>query len=523
MNKDETRISAAVVHIGAGAARLKISEFVKGKVVPLEQLSLPLNVGHDVFHDGHIDFTTVKEIGRALNGFQKIIREYGVTEVRTVAASALREADNRAMVTDRLKAMTGIDNIDVLENSVEKPLIYHSCLRALTEAKIELKGKTLFAFVGSGTIGLSLAEGRQTVWSQNLPFGALKIGDTIAQIKENATEAEETARRELLNALLSGQTAFYANVGYFDLSDVDNIILAGSNADFIAQITKAKKMGSVYRPTKLAVTSAKERLSAHGVKMTENQENLLFSVLAIYGELIRRTNPKEIYILTETLLDGIMEQMLVPGAKKNFRSEVADNAVSCAEHMAKAFLCDKAHNEFVGALALNMFDKLKKLHGLGKDERLVLHIAAILTGCGRLISARGNLEASYDIMRRTEIYGITNRSRLYIANLLRYSAFAAPDLNDEAWRELTNKEQTTLAKLAAIYRLALALDASGKQKISADKISVKEDGDNVVISAPAPENGDFTLERYIVGTCVKFFRAVYGLTPVLKIKRSIGG
>ena len=219
-----------------------------------------------------------------------------------------------------------------------------------------------------------------------------------------------------------------------------------------------------------------------------------------------------------------MRQMLVPGAKKSFRQERETNAISCAEYLAAAFLCDKKHNAFVADVAINMFDKMKKIHGLGSSERLVLHLAALLSGCGRLISARGILEASYDIIKRSEIYGITFRERLYIAHLLRYSAFAAPDLNDAAWRELTNKEQTVVSKLAAIYRLAQALDASGKQKIDARQVAVKDisgkksdDDDciNIVVRTVA----DIFLEQYIFNGCTTFFRTVYGLTPVLKVKR----
>ena len=172
-----------------------------------------------------------------------------------------------------------------------------------------------------------------------------------------------------------------------------------------------------------------------------------------------------------------------------------------------------------------MFDKLKKIHGLGASERLVLQLAAVLTRCGRLISARGILEASYDVIRRSEIYGITFRERLYIAHLLRYSAFAAPDLNDATWRELTNKEQTVVSKLAAIYRLSQALDASGKQKIAADEISVKESAgksadDDDCITITVHTANDIFLEQYIFGNCANFFRTVYGLTPLLKIRRS---
>ena len=507
---------AAVIHIGGNAAKLKISQLQNGKTVDLERLTFPLSVGHDVFSDGHIGFNSIKEINRALTGFLQVINEYGVKQIRTVAASALRDALNRAAVIDRLKIASSLD-IDVLENSVEKPLIYHSCIAAMDKAKIPLSsGNTLFAFIGSGTIGLALAEGRQMIWSQNLPFGALKISDTIEEMR-GYTENFVKCAEELLGTLFNRHTALPFSAKPKHL----NLVISGSSTETIAEMTdNATISGNVCRLKADSIAALRQKLlqdsrffASAGKLSVPLDFDLLFTVLTIYLELIARTGAAEILMPKTTLIDSVMEQMLVPGAKTSYRKDLRANALTCAQRMATSFKCDEKHNAFVGDVALQLFDKLKDLHGLGEKERLVLAIAAILDGCGKMISARAISEASFDIIRRSEIYGITFRQRLYIAHILLSSEFVDP--NFAAWQELTNKEQTVIAKLAAIFRLAKALDISGKQKLSV--VGVKTADDSVNVTAKTTD--DVFLEQRSFKNCATFFKLVYGLAPVLHIKR----
>ena len=519
---------AAVIHIGGNAAKLKISQAQKGKIVDLERLTYPLSVGHDVFSDGHIGFNSIKEINKALTGFLQVIREYDVKQIRTVTASALRDALNRAAVIDRLKIACEID-IDVLENSVEKPLIYHSCISAMNKEKISLaNGNNLFAFIGSGTIGLAFAEGQRMVWSQNLPFGALKISDTIEEMR-GYTENFVGCAEELLRTLFNR----YTDLPLAKSKDKLRLILAGSNTATIAKlIDAANDNDNVCRLSAKSVADLRRKMlqdsfslvtvgkfSSQMMGISEETMgtigsldfDLLFTVLTIYLELITRTRADEIFMPKTALVDSVMEQMLVPGAKTSYRKTLRENSLSCAERMAVNFGCDKKHNDFVGKVALKFFDKLKDLHSLGEKDRLVLAVAAILDGCGKVVSARGLSEASYDIIRRSEIYGMTFRQRLYIANILLADEFSEP--NFAAWQELTNKEQTVIAKLAAIFRLAKALDISGKQKISSVNAKINEDFVDVTVKTA----GDIFLEQRAFKKCATFFRLVYGFEPALHV------
>ena len=59
---------------------------------------------------------------------------------------------------------------------------------------------------------------------------------------------------------------------------------------------------------------------------------------------------------------------------------------------------------------------MKKYHGLGKRERVLLQIAAILHDCGKYVTMNQPSDASYHIIMSTEIIGLSHSERETVAN-----------------------------------------------------------------------------------------------------------
>ena len=70
--------------------------------------------------------------------------------------------------------------------------------------------------------------------------------------------------------------------------------------------------------------------------------------------------------------------------------------------------------------ALKVFDSLKKYHGLGARERLLLQIAANLHSCGKFVTMRGSEECGYNMIMATEIIGLSHVEREIVANIVKY-------------------------------------------------------------------------------------------------------
>ena len=150
---------------------------------------------------------------------------------------------------------------------------------------------------------------------------------------------------------------------------------------------------------------------------------------------------------------------------------------------------------------------MKKYHGMGSRERLLLRIATVIHDCGKFVSLRDSSPCGYDIVMSTEIIGLSHQERQVIANVVRY--------NIEPFDY--EKTDIVVAKLTAILRLANAMDRSHHQKMSDCKINVKDN--ELVISTGY--SGDLSLEIKEIHGKTEFFEEIFGIRPVVKQKRRV--
>ena len=154
--------------------------------------------------------------------------------------------------------------------------------------------------------------------------------------------------------------------------------------------------------------------------------------------------------------------------------------------------------------ALQIFDAMKKYHGLGARERLLLRIAAVLHDCGKFISMRDSSQCAYHIIMSTEIIGLSHKERELIANVVRCNLENFDYNND-----------ILTAKMTAMLRLANAMDRSHHKRLAGCRLTVKDR--QLAIAAPAPEN--LALESLAIEGKADFFEEIFGIRPVLKQKR----
>ena len=157
---------------------------------------------------------------------------------------------------------------------------------------------------------------------------------------------------------------------------------------------------------------------------------------------------------------------------------------------------------------------MRKYHGLGKRERLLLQISAILHDCGKYISMSVPGECSYNIIMSTEIIGLSHMEREMVANIVRFNTKELVSY-ERFQGHLTEQAYLIVMKLTALLRLANALDRSHKQKINHMKISMKNQQLLVVIDTME----DITLEKERFEQKADFFEEIYGIRPILKQKR----
>ena len=514
MNKKKGGKIAAVIDIGSNLLKMRICQLRKGEIVTLDRLQYPLNLGHEVFTGGKISFESLRELSSILHGYSDIMAEYGVDQYKVVATTALREAKNRAYVLDQLKIQNDM-TVEVLEDSQEKTLIYSEILAGLQTMAPQKMGNALISYIG--TIGLSVFDGQNMVFSQNVPMGALKLHDMLGSIQEE-TDSFYVVVKEYLDSII-GRIRLPQPEGGFE-----SLVLTGNEIELIAKICgiepengryiiKAKQIKSLFKEIR---SLSKEKISDRfGIE--EEVAELLYSALAIYVRLMQFVKADHIIAPKVDLWFALMKQMLIPKSANEYAEHVRVNALSCARAMARVYNVNEHHTENIRKFACKIFDKMKGMHGLDRRKRLLLELASIMHDCGHYVNAKEHLSSSFDLLKNIDLYGMTAEEMLIIAYIARYNEYDVPNYDGLEFIRIREPIRLVISKLVAIFRLANALDKAHKQKL--DDIKVRLDKNRLLITGESNEN--LYLEKWAFEQTAPFFKEVFGINPELTIKSTM--
>ncbi|PYJ05085.1 MAG: hypothetical protein DME25_09055 [Verrucomicrobia bacterium] len=125
------------------------------------------------------------------------------------------------------------------------------------------------------------------------------------------------------------------------------------------------------------------------------------------------------------------------------------------------------HVQHVALLAVQLFDALEDLHGLGDHDRLILEAAAMLhdIGWSAAPSGKGHHRESARIIRQHGWQHFSPDSVNLMAEVARYHRKSLPDLEHEDFAALSPAERLRVQQLAAMLRIADGLDRGHQQHI----------------------------------------------------------
>ena len=196
----------------------------------------------------------------------------------------------------------------------------------------------------------------------------------------------------------------------------------------------------------------------------------------------------------------------------NFENDI----LVTSKNIAKRYSSSKSHIQGTMNLCLNIFDSMKKVHGMGARERLLLQIAALLHDCGKYISMEKVSECSYQIIMSTDIIGLSSLERQMIACAVRFnnSAFVYYDELYSMGIAIDRESYIKVAKMTAILRLANAMDRSHYQKVKGIKTVLKDRELQMIVDSAQ----DISLELGLLKDKEAFFEEVFGIRLVLRRK-----
>ena len=151
---------------------------------------------------------------------------------------------------------------------------------------------------------------------------------------------------------------------------------------------------------------------------------------------------------------------------------------------------------------------------MGPKKRLLLELAAILHEIGYYVNSKNHLLSTYDLIKNSDIYGMTQEEVNLIGIIASYCEFSVPDYDDHEYQRLTEKNRLFVDKLVAILRLANALDRSQNQKLQSLTVRLKEE----ILTLTGVSDEDMHLEQWAFEECAPFFEEVFGIKPQFIMK-----
>ena len=504
---------ATVIDIGATAIRMEIAELSpEGDVKTLDALQHPVRLGKDTFAQGRIQQSTIEECVDILKGFRRIMEEYGITEanqIRAVATSSVREAANRDTFLDRIYMATRI-NVEAIEEAEETRLTYLAVQDILRREPDLQKGDVLVIEVGGGDSELLLVQDGYVNFSNTYRLGSLRMRQTLdiqntppqriaalfakhIQLTADQIKRSVPVEKTPILIAISGDARFAASHLAPTWGE-----LASARIDVKAFASFAKKVAPI--PVDELVRD---------YRVTYQEAETLGPALMAYAQLAKVFQVETILVPKSSLRQGLLQEAVLGGVwSKEFVEQVIHSAVA----LGVKYAFDERHGRQVADLSVRLFREMHSEHMLSPRYELILHVAALLHEIGLFVSNRSHHKHSMYLIQNSELFGISHHDTLLIALVARYHRRAMPMQYHEGYATLNRDDRLAVSKMAAILRVADAMDRNHMQQLR-DVVFKREKGQFVVTVRDVE---DLTLERVALKEKGSMFEEVYGMKLILR-------
>ena len=508
----------AAIDVGSFELAMKIYEISsKNGMREIEHIRHRLALGADTYSTRKISPRKMDELCRVLREFDQIMKAYHVTDYKAYGTSAIRETENTTIVLDQIKNRTGLE-IEVLSNSEQRFLDYKSVASRGEQFKKIIERGTAIADIGGGNIQISLFDNDTLVITQNLKLGVLRLHERMLSMRPRPGQVDE-----LLEEMIQSQLAVFKKL-YMKDRQISNLIVVD---DYVSRVIKTKVPGvdrdglmsaENYQAfiDSLVSMRVEEKADCLGIP----EENVdLFSISAhLIKNMVELMEPDSIWAPGVTLGDGIAYEYAEKNKRKFISHDFEKDILACAGNISKRYMGSRKRSETMEEICLTIFDSMQKVHGMGKRERLLLQLSAILHDCGKFINMTNVGECSYNIIMNTEMIGLSHVERQIVAFVVRFNHDRFLYYDEMVTESMIDrKAYLVIAKLAAILRLANSLDKSHKQKFKKIKGTLSEQ--ELVLTVEAGQ--DILLEQEMLKRAADFFEEVYCVRPRIEQKKQL--
>lgn len=507
----------AVVDIGTTSIRMAIAEIDdSGAVRVLETLQQAVSLGKDTFTSGRIGKSTIEECVEVLRRYRQMLAEYQVVlpeQIRVVATSAVREAANRLAFIDRIYIATGLQ-VEPIDEAEENRITYLGILPHLRNEPALATGKTIVVEMGGGSTEVLIVSDRNVLHANSYRLGSLRLRETLeaynaptGKVREfMESQIERTVDQVLEHATVDDSCELIALGG--DMRFATYNLLPDWNPKTLARVPLAELQKFTNRILEMSEDELVRKFS-----LSYLDADTVGPALLTYVQLATALKLEQVLVTNTNLRDGLLKSMTTDSFwTEEFSSQIIRSAID----LGRKYHFDEPHAGQVAETSRQLFDQLRAQHQLDYRYAVILSVAAQLHEIGLYIGYASHHKHTMYLIRNSELFGLGRKEVLLAALVARYYRRASPQPAHEGYSTLDRDERVAVSKLAALLRIAVALNDSRSQRINDVVCDVK--GNRLVISVTNVQ--DISLEQLALRQNTALFEEVFGLQVQLRSLRS---
>lgn len=505
----------AVIDIGTSSIRMAIGEITAdGSTRTVETLTQAVAIGKDTFTGRKISRSTIEGCVQVLSSYRVVLDSYGISnddQLRCVATSAVREAQNRLVFLDRIYIATQIQ-VEVLDESEVARITFLGVQPTLKADPYLAAARSFVVEVGGGNTEFLVVEHGQVVFSHTCSLGSLRLRKTMESLDTPARKEREFLENQIDRFVSQA----LQNVDTNDELPTELIALGGDfrfaaqelapdrEEDSLAVIPIETLEGFVDRMLPLSVDEL-----VHDFHLTFPDAETLGPALLTMANIARRLNVPQLRVSNVNLRDGLLTEL---ASNDIWSGDFRDHAISAAIDLGSKYSFDENHARHVADLAGKLFDALQMQHRLDARARVMLLMAALLHEIGMFVSISAYHKHSMYLIQNSELFGLSKRDLQIVAFVARYHRRASPKPTHTGYASMSREDRVVVSKLASILRVADALDRSYSQRIRDINCTVRKD--RLIITIPGVD--DLSLEQIAMKQTAQLFEETYGLSVLMR-------
>src|SRR5215813_742539 len=497
----------AAIDVGSNAIRLSIATVSSdGGYQTVYSVREPIRLGQDVFTKGIISAHTIARLLESFNTFKQKLEEHDVTHVKAVGTSALREATNREVVLRAVNKATGLE-ISIIGAEEEARLIHQAA-----KATVNLKNKVaLLVDIGGGSVEVGLADDTTVRCTESYAMGSvrlLKILDEKAgeeRFNQLVTEYVDATQRRLQQEIGDQKIDLCVGTG----GSIESLgelrkELFDKNSNQKITVDELKALVKKFR-----ASTFEERIQA--LRLRPDRADVIVPAAIVLQKIVQQAGVTEVVIPGIGLKDGVLLDLLsqLRDREKHLHRE---QVIESARRLGQKYFFDEKHGVTVAKLSVQIFDQIKVIHELDAEARLILEVAALLHDIGYYVNVSNHHKHALYLIQASALIGLTPLQVNMVANVARYHRKSPPKTQHKPYEDLAPKHRLTISKLAAILRLADALDHEHASTVETVEVDYKRPRFMFRIKG----KGDMLLEKWALANKRDLFESVFDANVVVE-------